>query len=51
MTKAKQSLSAAELLCEQEFYQFSVSRACYSVFNVAQTLLASIRQSYPVMDA
>ena len=37
--KAQRSLAAAEQLLEQGFYDFSVSRAYYSMFYIAEALL------------
>jgi uncharacterized protein (UPF0332 family) len=44
--KAKESVAAAELLVEQGYGEFAVSRAYYAMFYVAQALLASRGQSY-----
>ncbi|NJL20494.1 MAG: HEPN domain-containing protein [Leptolyngbyaceae cyanobacterium SM1_3_5] len=37
--KARRSLEAAQSLMEQEFYDFAVSRAYYSMFYIAEALL------------
>ncbi len=37
--KAQQSLQAAQLLADQAFYDFAVSRAYYAMFYVAEALL------------
>lgn len=37
--KAEESLRAARLLAEQEFYSFAVSRAYYTMFYVASAFL------------
>ncbi len=37
--KARNSLNAAQLLLEQGYYDFSVSRAYYTMFYVAEALL------------
>ncbi|MEL6354299.1 MAG: HEPN domain-containing protein [Cyanobacteria bacterium J06627_28] len=39
LEKAQRSLSAAEQLLQKGFYEFSVSRAYYSMFYVAEALL------------
>lgn len=39
LEKAKRSLSAAKQLLQQDFYEFSVSRAYYSMFYVAEARL------------
>ncbi|MEL6604161.1 MAG: HEPN domain-containing protein [Cyanobacteria bacterium J06614_10] len=39
LEKAQRSLAAAEQLSKQGFYDFSVSRAYYSMFYVAEALL------------
>ena len=39
LKKASESLQAAQLLAEQEFYSFAVSRAYYAMFYVAQAFL------------
>ena len=46
LDKAEQSLAAAALLRDQGYFDFSVSRAYYSMFYVAEALLASIGLSY-----
>jgi len=37
--KAQESLNAARVLLEREYYGFAVSRAYYSMFYIAQTFL------------
>jgi len=44
--KAEESLQAAELLASQEFYDFAVSRAYYTMFYVASAFLLSRGLSY-----
>lgn len=39
LLKARESLDAARLLAEKSFYDFSVSRAYYTMFYVTQALL------------
>lgn len=39
LEKAKDSLEAAELLAEKEYYDFAASRAYYSMFYVAEAFL------------
>ena len=39
LRKAQDSLQAARLLAEQEFYDFAVSRAYYAMFYVAEAFL------------
>lgn len=46
VAKAKESLAAAELLLNQNYFAFSVSRAYYAMFYVTEAYLASIGQSY-----
>jgi uncharacterized protein (UPF0332 family) len=41
ITKAQRSLNAAKSLAKDEDYDFSVSRAYYAMFYVAQELLLS----------
>ena len=44
--KAKESLDAAQLLHDKEYFSFSVSRAYYAIFYAAEALLAGIGLSY-----
>lgn len=44
--KAEASLQAAELLAEQRFYDFAVSRAYYTMFYVASAFLLSRSLSF-----
>jgi len=46
MQKAQQSLDAAQLLIQQSFYDFAVSRAYYAMFYAVEALLADLGQSY-----
>ena len=46
LEKAKDSLDASDLLRTQGYYDFAASRAYYSMFYVAEALLASLGQSY-----
>ncbi|MBE7557409.1 HEPN domain-containing protein [bacterium] len=46
LAKARESLAAAGLLRQGGFHAFAVSRAYYSMFYVAEALLASLGQSY-----
>ena len=46
LEKAKESLAAANLLRRQGYNNFAASRAYYSMFYVAEALLASLGQSY-----
>jgi len=46
LEKAKESLAAANLLQQQGYNDFAASRAYYSMFYVAEALLASLGQSY-----
>jgi uncharacterized protein (UPF0332 family) len=46
ITKAKRSLNAAKSLAKDEDYDFSVSRAYYAMFYVAQALLLSKELSF-----
>lgn len=46
VAKAKESLAAAELLLNQDYFAFAVSRAYYAMFYVTEAYLASIGQSY-----
>jgi len=39
LDKAQHSLDAAQALIEQGFYDFAVSRACYTMFYIAEALL------------
>lgn len=39
LDKAQRSLQAAQSLCHQQFYDFAVSRAYYTMFYVAEALL------------
>ena len=40
LRKAHSSLAAARLLADQQYYDFSISRAYYVIFYVAQAFLA-----------
>ncbi len=44
--KAQQSLTAARLLADEGLFEFSVSRAYYSMFYVAQALLLARNLSF-----
>jgi uncharacterized protein (UPF0332 family) len=44
--KAEASLPAAQLLAEQRFYDFAVSRAYYTMFYVASAFLLSRKLSF-----
>jgi len=44
--KAKKSLGAARSLIKDSYFDFAASRAYYTMFYVAEALLASIGQSY-----
>ena len=44
--KAKQSLDGADLLLDQGYPDFAVSRSYYAMFYVAEALLASMGQSF-----
>jgi len=44
--KAKESVSAAELLISQGYNDFAVSRAYYAMFYVAEACLSSLGQSF-----
>ena len=44
--KAKESLGAARSLAENNYFDFAASRAYYTMFYVAEALLAAIGQSY-----
>lgn len=46
LDKAWRSLDAAKLLRENDNHDFSVSRAYYAMFYVAEALLLSLNQSY-----
>jgi uncharacterized protein (UPF0332 family) len=46
ITKAKESLAAAQLLIKDGYYDFAASRAYYAMFYVASALLAHLGQSY-----
>lgn len=46
ISKAKESLAAAELLLGQGYGEFAASRAYYTMLYVAEALLASRGQSY-----
>jgi uncharacterized protein (UPF0332 family) len=46
LTKAQRSLNAAKSLARDEDYDFSVSRAYYAMFYVAQALLLSKQLSF-----
>jgi len=46
LQKAKSSLEAAKLLFDKNFYDFSVSRAYYSMFYVAEAFLLGEGLSY-----
>ena len=51
LRKARQSLSAAQLLLDAGFYEFSVSRAYYAMFYVAEAFLLGEGLSYPKHSA
>jgi len=44
--KAKESLGAARSLAKNNYFDFAASRAYYTMFYVAEALLAAIGQSY-----
>ncbi|MCU0548477.1 MAG: HEPN domain-containing protein [Leptolyngbya sp. Prado105] len=44
--KARQSLTAAKLLADEGLFEFSVSRAYYTMFYIAQALLLSRELSF-----
>lgn len=46
LRKAQQSLIAARLLAEEELFEFSVSRAYYTMFYAAQALLLTQNLSF-----
>lgn len=45
-TKARESLTAAQILIKEGHYDFAASRAYYAMFYVASALLANLGQSY-----
>jgi uncharacterized protein (UPF0332 family) len=46
LQKAKESLAAAELLRDENYFDFAASRSYYAMFYIAEALLASIGQAY-----
>ena len=46
MIKAQRSLDAANQLMQQQFYDFSISRAYYAMFYVAEALLDKEKLSF-----
>jgi len=46
LKKAKDSISAAQILLEKNFYGFSVSRSYYAMFYIAEALLLTKELSY-----
>jgi len=46
LAKAEKSLSAAQILATEEHHGFAASRAYYSMFYVAEALLASLGKAY-----
>ena len=46
LAKAKESLDAAELLRSRNYFDYAASRAYYSMFYVAEALLAAQGESY-----
>lgn len=46
LDKARESITAAELLHEKHYFSFAASRAYYAMFYAAEALLASLSLSY-----
>jgi len=46
LEKARDSLAAAKILLDEEYYGFAASRAYYSMFYVVEALMASLGKSY-----
>ena len=46
LDKARESIAAANILVDQGFNDFAISRSYYAMFYVAEALLASLDKSY-----